>query len=193
MQADYVTKLPMDMHTSEYYRTEIIPKLMKEMNISNSHRVPKLVKIVVNIGLGEALKDRKILDSMSEQLTRITGQKPLVTKAHRAIATFKLRAGMEIGLKVTLRGARMWDFLRKVITIILPRVRDFRGINPKAFDHRGNLNLGFSEISVFPEVAYEKLDKVRGFEVTIVTTATNDEEGHMFLKSLGMPFVETKK
>lgn len=170
------------------YQTEIAPKLAKELNISNSHRVPRIQKIVINVGLGEALDDKKVLETMGNQVALVTGQKPLVTKARRAIATFKLRAGMPIGLKVTMRGQRMWAFLQKLIAIVLPRVRDFRGISAKGFDRDGNLNLGFPEISVFPEVQYETLDKIRGLEVTIVTTAKNALEGKKLLESLGMPF-----
>lgn len=176
------------MTLAQHYKKETVPALVKELGITNMHRVPRLSKIVVNIGLGEAMSDKKVLDTMGSQFALITGQKAQVTKARRAIATFKLRAGMPIGLKVTLRNRRMWDFLEKLITIVLPRVRDFRGISLTAFDRAGNLNLGFSEITVFPEVRYETLDKVRGMQVTIVTTAQNKEEGRQLLQSMGMPF-----
>lgn len=181
------------MNMSERYQKEIAPKLTQELKLSNVHRVPRITKIVINIGLGgEAMDDKKVFEIMSQQLGLITGQKPLVTKARRAIAVFKLRAGMPIGMKVTLRGARMWAFLEKLIGIVFPRVRDFRGISAKAFDRAGNLNLGFSEISVFPEINYETLDKVRGLEVTIVTTAQSAEEGKALLAALGMPFEKNK-
>lgn len=176
------------MTLSEQYQKEILPALSKELKIANHHRVPRMAKIVINVGLGEALNDKKVIEIMSEQIGLISGQKPLITKARRAIATFKLRAGMPIGLKATLRSRRMYEFLQKLITIVLPRVRDFRGISAKSFDQAGNLNLGFSEISVFPEVAYEKLDKIRGIEITIVTTARNREEGKLLLEKFGMPF-----
>ena len=176
------------MTLTEHYYKEIVPKLMEELKIKNIQRVPRLVKISINMGIGEAVKEKKILDTMAEQIGLITGQKPLYTKAHRAIANFKLRAGMPIGLKVTLRGKRMYAFLQKLVTIVLPRVRDFRGVSAKQFDRRGNLNMGFSEVSVFPEIQYEKLDKIRGLEITVVTTAVSDGEGKLLLTKLGMPF-----
>jgi large subunit ribosomal protein L5 len=179
------------MNMSERYQKEVAPKLAKELKFANVHRVPRITKIVINTGLGEAMDDKKILEAVGSQLSLITGQKPLVTKSRRAIAVFKLRAGAPIGLKVTLRGARMWAFLEKLIGIVFPRVRDFRGISARGFDRAGNLNLGFSEITVFPEVNYETLDKVRGLEVTIVTTAQNAEEGKALLAALGMPFEKT--
>lgn len=159
---------------------------------SNSLAVPKLKKIVVNIGLGEALENKKVLDTAAEQMARITGQKPIEAKAKRSISAFKLRAGMKIGLKVTLRGKRMHDFLKKLITIVLPRVRDFRGVSPSVFDGRGNLNIGFSELLVFPEINFEKLDKIRGCEVSIVTTARDDAKGKLLLEKFGFPFVKGK-
>ena len=179
------------MNMSERYQKEIAPKLAAELKFANVHRVPRITKIVINTGLGEAMDDKKILEAVGSQLSLITGQKPLVTKSRRAIAVFKLRAGAPIGLKVTLRGQRMWAFLEKLIGIVFPRVRDFRGISARGFDRAGNLNLGFSEITVFPEVNYETLDKVRGLEVTIVTTAQNAEEGKTLLAALGMPFEKT--
>lgn len=179
------------MTLAQKYQKEIMPKLATELKFSNVHRVPRITKIVINTGLGEAMDDKKILEAVGQQLALITGQKPLTTKSRRAIAVFKLRAGAPIGLKVTLRGARMWAFLEKMIGIVFPRVRDFRGVSTKGFDRDGNLNLGFSEITVFPEVNYETLDKVRGLEVTIVTTAQNKEEGKALLTALGMPFEKT--
>ena len=176
------------MNLSDRYHKEIMPKLSEELKFTNTHRVPRVAKIVLNIGLGEAMDDKKVLEIMSQQLALITGQKPLVTKSRRAIAVFKLRAGAPIGLKVTLRGARMWAFLEKLIGIVFPRVRDFRGVSANGFDRDGNLNLGFSEITVFPEVNYETLDKVRGVEVTIVTSAQTKDEGKALLTALGMPF-----
>lgn len=178
----------MNMNLSQRYQKEVMPKLTQELKFANIYRVPRVTKIVINIGLGEAMDDKKVLDIMSQQLALITGQKPLVTKARRAIAVFKLRAGAPIGLKVTLRGARMWEFLEKLIGIVFPRVRDFRGVSARGFDRDGNLNLGFSEITVFPEVNYETLDKIRGVEVTIVTSAQTKEEGKALLAALGMPF-----
>jgi large subunit ribosomal protein L5 len=186
MQTTYMT-------LSEKYQKETVEKLSKELTITNTHRVPRIDKIVLNIGLGEAMTDKKVLETMSNQLGLVSGQKPLVTKARRAIATFKLRAGMPIGLKVTLRGGKMWAFLEKLIAIVLPRVRDFRGISSKGFDRDGNLSLGFPEITVFPEVQYETLDKVRGVEVTIVTTAQSANEGKALLTALGMPFEKKEK
>ena len=170
------------------YRSETIPALSKELSIANVHMVPKVKKIIVNMGLGEALKDKKIIDKMSEQLALITGQKPKVTRATKSISAFKLRAGMPIGLKVTLRGKRMYEFLERLIKIVLPRVRDFRGINAGTFDGHGNISIGFSEMIVFPEVNFESLDKIRGLEVVIVTTATDDKQGKVLLEKMGMPF-----
>lgn len=149
---------------------------------------PKLSKVVINTGVKEALTDKKVLESMSSQLAQITGQKPIITHARRAIATFKLRKGDPIGLKVTLRGKRMDDFLTKLISIVLPRVRDFKGVSPAGFDGRGNYTLGIKELLVFPEVDFAKIEKVRGLEITMVTTAKNDKEGKKLLEELGMPF-----
>ncbi|HLB60975.1 MAG TPA: 50S ribosomal protein L5 [Patescibacteria group bacterium] len=176
------------MSLQEEYTKNIRPALQKEMQTTNIMAISRMSKIIVNIGLGEALKDKKVLETMGDQLSRVTGQKPLVTRARRSIATYKLRAGMPIGLKVTLRGKRMYDFYEKLTRIVLPRVRDFRGISRKTFDGSGNMSIGFSEITVFPEIHYEGLDRVRGLEVSIVTTAKNDEEGRTLLEKLGMPF-----
>ncbi len=170
------------------YKKDIVPKLIKEFGIKNPMAVPKLLKIVVNCGLGEALKDKKVLENMASQLSIITGQKPQITRASRAISTFKLRAGDAIGLKVTLRGKRMYDFYMKFVAIALPRVRDFRGIPSKRFDGHGNYTLGITEQTIFPELEYQLVDKIRGFEITFVTSAHTDEKGKTLLTLLGLPF-----
>jgi large subunit ribosomal protein L5 len=172
----------------ERYDNEVAPALQKEFGYDNVMRIPRLHKAVVNIGMGEAIQNAKAMDNAVRDLTEITGQKPVVTRAKRSVAAFKLREGMPIGVMVTLRGQRMWDFLDIVINIALPRLRDFQGISPDAFDGRGNYTLGIREQLVFPQVDYDKVDKVRGMEVTIVTTARTDEEGRRLLKLLGMPF-----
>jgi large subunit ribosomal protein L5 len=172
----------------ERYYNEVIPALKKSLNMSNVMEVPRIQKVVVNIGLGEALENAKALDAAVADLTQITGQKPVVTKARLSIANFKLREGRSIGAKVTLRGERMWSFLDRLMNIALPRVRDFRGISPNAFDGRGNYTLGLREQLVFPEIDYDKIDKLRGLEISIVTTARNDEQGRQLLQMLGMPF-----
>ena len=174
------------------YKKEIVSKLMQNLGITNPMAVPKLVKIVVNCGLGEALKDKKVLEKMTTQLAVVTGQKPQVTRAKRAISTFKLRAGDAIGIKVTLRGKRMYDFFTKLVAIALPRVRDFRGIKANGFDRNGNFTLGISEQTIFPELDYSMVDKVRGFEITFVTTATGDEHAQKLLTLLGLPFEKGK-
>lgn len=176
------------MTLREKYDQEVVPALLEKLKLKNKLAVPRLEKIVLNIGLGEALDNKKVLEIMSKQLALVTGQKPIVTKSRRAIAAFKLRADMPIGLKVTLRGRRMYSFLEKLIRIVLPRLRDFRGLSRKSFDALGNYSLGFSEITVFPEVDYESLDKTRGLQVTVVTTAQSKERGQMFLELLGLPF-----
>ncbi len=172
----------------ERYRQEVVPAMMRTFRYRNVMQVPRIEKVVVNIGLGEALDNPKALEFASADLMAITGQKPVLTKARRSIAAFKLREGRLIGAKVTLRGERMWGFLDRLMNIALPRVRDFRGVSPHAFDGRGNYTLGIREQLIFPEIQYDKIDKVRGLEVTIVTTAKTDEEGRMLLKLLGMPF-----
>ena len=172
----------------ERYSEEIAPALAKALNLSNKMEVPRISKVVINIGAGEALDNAKALDAAVNDLTLITGQKPVVTKARKSIANFKLREGRAIGVKVTLRGERMWSFLDRLINIALPRVRDFRGVSPDAFDGRGNYTLGLREQLVFPEIDYDKIDKLRGLEISIVTTARNDEEGRTLLAMLGMPF-----
>lgn len=170
------------------YRKEIVPALMKEFGYRNVMEVPRLQKIVVNVGLGEALQDVKALDAAARDITTITGQKPIITRAKRSIAGFKLREGNPIGIKVTLRGNRMYDFLDRMCNVALPRRRDFRGVSPDSFDGRGNYALGFKEQLVWPEIDYDSIDKIRGMEVIIVTTAKTDEEARRLLQLFGMPF-----
>lgn len=172
----------------EKYSKEVAPALMKKFAYRSPMQLPKIEKIVINMGVGEAAQNPKILDGAVEDLTRIAGQKPVVTRAKKSIAGFKLREGMPIGCKVTLRGERMYYFLDKLINVSLPRVRDFRGVSPKAFDGRGNYSLGLKEQLVFPEIEYDKIDKVRGMDIIIVTTAETDEEGRELLTQFGMPF-----
>ena len=172
----------------EKYRKEIAPALAKEFGIKNSMAVPKISKVVVNMGMGEAISNAKILDTAVDELKSVTGQKPVVTKAKKSIASFKLRQGMNIGTMVTLRGDRMYEFLDRLISVALPRVRDFRGISGKAFDGRGNYTLGIREQLIFPEIDFNKVDKTRGMNISIVTTAGNDEQARALLKALGMPF-----
>lgn len=172
----------------EKYNQEIAPAIAKEFEIKNQMAIPKLDKIVINMGAGEAISNSKILDSAVEELRVITGQQPVVTKAKKSIAAFKLREGMRIGTMVTLRGNQMYEFLDRLISVALPRVRDFRGISPKSFDGRGNYTLGIKEQLIFPEIDFNKVDKTRGMNISIVTTAENDEQGRSLLKSLGMPF-----
>ncbi len=176
------------MRLEEKYRNEVVPALMKSLGLKNIMQVPRITKIVVNIGLGEALDNAKALDYAVQDMATITGQKPIITKARKSVAAFKLREGRAIGVKVTLRGDKMWAFLDRLMNVALPRVRDFRGVSPNAFDGRGNYTLGVREQLIFPEIDYDKIDKVRGMEVTIVTTARNDEEGRQLLTLLGMPF-----
>ena len=172
----------------ELYREHIVPAMRKELGYENVMQVPRLEKIVVNVGVGEALQNAKALDATVQDITTITGQKPIVTRARRSIANFKLREGNPIGVKVTLRGNRMWDFLDRLCNIALPRQRDFRGISPDSFDGRGNYSLGLREQLVFPEIDYDKIDKIRGMEIAIVTTAQTDEEALHLLRHLGLPF-----
>ncbi len=172
----------------EKYLKEIIPALMKAFDFKNVMQAPRIEKVVLNIGLGEAMDNAKALEAAVSDLTQITGQKPIMTKARKSIANFKLREGRIIGSKVTLRGARMWFFLDRLINIALPRVRDFRGVSPDAFDGRGNYTLGLRDQLVFPEIEYDKIDKLRGLEVTIVTTARTDDHARLLLQLLGMPF-----
>jgi large subunit ribosomal protein L5 len=172
----------------ERYETEVAPALKKALNLDNVMQIPRIKKVVVNIGVGEALENAKALDAAVSDMTQITGQKPVITKARMSIANFKLREGRAIGVKVTLRGDRMWAFLDRLMNVALPRVRDFRGISPDAFDGRGNYTLGLREQLVFPEIEYDKIDKLRGLEVAIVTTARTDDEARQLLLMLGMPF-----
>jgi len=170
------------------YEEEVVPALVKEFGYQNPMQVPRLTKITVNIGLGEALTNAKAVDAAVTDMTAITGQKPVVTKARRSIAQFKIREGNTIGAKVTLRGQRMWDFLERLTRVALPRIRDFRGVPSKSFDGRGNYSLGLREQLAFPEIEYDKVDRLRGLELTVVTTAKTDEEGQRLLALLGMPF-----
>lgn len=172
----------------ERYEKEIAPKLQEQFGFKNPYEIPRLEKIVLNMGLGEAIQNMKIMDTAVEELKAIAGQKPVITRAKKSIAAFKLREGMPIGCMVTLRRQRMWDFLNKLVNIALPRVRDFRGISGKAFDGNGNYSLGIKEHIIFPEIDYDKIDKIKGLNVSIVTSATTDEEGKALLKLLGMPF-----
>jgi large subunit ribosomal protein L5 len=176
------------MTLQQKYSTEIKETLRKELAIANVEAVPKLTKIVVNVGLGEALTDKKVLEKVGQQLSVITGQKAAITRAKVSISTFKLRAGEPIGLKVTLRGKRMYDFFERLIRIVLPRVRDFRGISPRSFDGQGNYNLGLKEQIIFPEIEYGSIDKIRGLEITFVTSAKTDAAGLALLTKLGLPF-----
>jgi large subunit ribosomal protein L5 len=175
-------------HMKERYQQDVAPALRKEFSLDNPMQVPRIEKVVVNIGVGEALDNAKSLDSAVDEMTLITGQKPIVTKARKSIAAFKLREGRAIGVKVTLRGERMWSFLDRMINVALPRTRDFRGVSGDSFDGRGNYTLGIREQIIFPEIQYDKIDKVRGFEVTIVTTARDDEQARRLLQLMGMPF-----
>lgn len=172
----------------EKYKTDVIPAMMQKFGYKNIMQVPKLEKVVVNMGLGEAIQNSKIIDAAVGDLMTITGQKPVVTKAKKSIAAFKLRAGMTVGAKVTLRGERMYQFADKLFNIALPRVRDFRGISPNSFDGRGNYSLGVREQLMFPEIEYDKIDKVRGMDIIFVTTAKTDEEARELLRLMGMPF-----
>ncbi|MBA2501411.1 MAG: 50S ribosomal protein L5 [Pyrinomonadaceae bacterium] len=170
------------------YNEEIAPALAKEFNLTNPMRTPRLEKIVINMGIGEAIANAKLLDTAADELTAITGQKPVITRAKKSIASFKLRKGMPIGVMVTLRGDRMYEFLDRFVSVALPRVRDFRGISPKSFDGRGNYTVGIREQLIFPEIDFNKVDKARGMNISIITTAPNDEEARALLRSLGMPF-----
>ncbi len=175
----------------EMYSTEVIPQLKARLGYENTMQLPRLSKIVLSIGLGEAIQDAKALESAQRDLGMISGQHPVTTRAKKPIAAFKLRAGMPIGMMVTLRGKRMYDFFDKLVSVVLPRIRDFRGVSPDSFDGRGNYNLGIKEQSVFSEIDYDKIDKIRGLEVTIVTTARSDSEARTMLELMGMPFRRT--
>jgi len=173
---------------TEQYKNEVVPALMDEFEYSSVMEVPRINKIVINVGLGEALDNAKALEFASNDIMMISGQKPVITKAKKSVASFKLREGRSIGVKVTLRGEKMWSFLTRLIHVALPRTRDFQGVSPDSFDGRGNYTLGLREQLIFPEINYDSIDKIRGMEVTIVTTARNDEEGRRLLTLLGMPF-----
>jgi large subunit ribosomal protein L5 len=172
----------------EFYHKNVMAKLKKQFNFKNVHQIPRLTKIVINIGLGEAKENIKVLDIATEELAAITGQKPLICRAKKSLSNFKIRQGMPIGIKVTLRSAMMYEFLDRLINIAMPRIRDFRGIESSSFDGRGNFNLGLAEQYIFPEINVEKSDKTRGMNITIVTTAEKDEHAKMLLESFGMPF-----
>jgi large subunit ribosomal protein L5 len=170
------------------FREELLPRLQSELGFGNPMQVPRLEKVVLNMGVGDSLKDGRLLDAALEDLTTVTGQKPLVTRARKSIAGFKLREGMAIGAKVTLRGDRMWEFLDRLLSIALPRIRDFRGLDPSRFDGHGNFTIGVTEQLIFPEIDYDKVVKVRGMDITVVTTAHTDDEGRALLQALGFPF-----
>ncbi len=184
-QATYTSRL------KETYRSEVLPRLKDELGLDNVMQVPKPLKVVINMGVGDASKEAKLLDGAIKDLTIITGQKPALRRARKSIATFKIREGMPIGAAVTLRGDRMWDFLDRLSAIALPRIRDFRGLNPRSFDGRGNYSFGLSEQLVFPEIDYDDIDATRGMDITIVTSATNDDHGRALLRALGFPLKPT--
>lgn len=172
----------------EQYKTELVPKLMEKLSITNPMAVPKISKITLNMGVGEALTDRKVMDHAVQDLTRISGQKPVVRPARKSVASFKIREGFPIGCKVTLRAERMYEFLDRLVSIAIPRVRDFRGLTPKAFDGRGNYSVGVREQIIFPEIDYDQVDSIRGLDIAITTTARNDEEGRALLEAFNFPF-----
>ena len=172
----------------QYYREQVVPKLRAELQIDNVMRVPRISKITVNMGVGEAVADKKVMDAAVADLAKITGQKPLITKSRKAIASFKIRAGLQIGAKVTLRGRRMYEFLDRLISIAMPRIRDFRGVSPRSFDGQGNYSLGVKEQIIFPEIQYDQIDQVRGMDITITTTAKDDRHGRALLEAFNFPF-----
>jgi large subunit ribosomal protein L5 len=172
------------------YREQVVPSLTQEFGFANPMQVPRVVKVVVNMGVGDAARDSKLIEGAVRDLTAITGQKPVVTKARKSIAQFKLREGMPIGTHTTLRGDRMWEFLDRLVSVALPRIRDFRGLSPRQFDGKGNYTFGLNEQSMFHEIDQDRIDRVRGMDITVVTTATNDDEGRALLKALGFPFKE---
>lgn len=178
--------MPQRLYT--LYSETIVPKLKQELGYANIHQLPKLEKVVINRGLGEASQNAKALESSVAEISVITGQKPVITRAKQAIAAFKIREGMPVGLMVTLRGERMYAFVDRLINVALPRIRDFRGVSPKSFDGRGNYTIGIREQIIFPEISYDSVDQIRGMDISIVTTAKNDEEGRALLKAMGMPF-----
>jgi len=170
------------------YRTTILPKLKTDLGVENVMQVPRITKITVNMGVGEAVADRKVMDAAVADLTKITGQKPMITKSRKAIASFKLRAGLAVGCMVTLRGDRMYEFLDRLISIAMPRIRDFRGVSPRSFDGRGNYSLGVKEQIIFPEIQYDQIDQIRGMDITITTTATDNKQGRALLEAFNFPF-----
>jgi large subunit ribosomal protein L5 len=172
----------------QIYREKVVPELMQTLALQNPMQVPRIKKIVVNMGVGEAVADKKIMDNAVADLTKITGQKPLVTRARKSVATFKVRDGLAIGAKVTLRGARMYEFLDRLVTIAMPRIRDFRGVSARSFDGRGNYNFGVREQIIFPEIAYDQIDAIRGMDITITTSATDDKAGRALLEAFNFPF-----
>ena len=172
----------------EFYKETVVPKLTKDLGVKNAMQVPKLVKITVNMGVGEAVADRKVMDAAVADLTKITGQKPKLCMSKKSIASFKVRENLAIGTKVTLRGDRMWEFFDRLVTIAIPRIRDFRGINPRSFDGRGNFSLGIKEQIIFPEIQYDQIDQLRGMDITITTTAKDDKQGRALLNAFNFPF-----
>jgi large subunit ribosomal protein L5 len=172
----------------QYYREQVIPRLQKELDIANPMEVPRITKITVNMGVGEAVADKKVMDAAVGDLTKLSGQKPLVTRSRQAIASFKIRAGLPIGCKVTLRGARMYEFLDRLISIAMPRIRDFRGVSARSFDGRGNYSLGVKEQIIFPEIQYDQIDQIRGMDITITTTAKDNRHGRALLEAFNFPF-----
>jgi len=172
----------------KYYRETVIPRLRQELAITNAMEVPKIVKITINMGVGEAVADKKIIDSAAADLAKISGQKPALCQSRKSIASFKLREGLPIGCKVTLRGARMYEFLDRLISVAMPRIRDFRGVSPRSFDGRGNYNMGVKEQIIFPEIQYDQVDKIRGMDITITTTARDDKAGRALLDAFSFPF-----
>jgi large subunit ribosomal protein L5 len=172
----------------QYYREQVLTRLQRDLGIGNPMEVPRITKITVNMGVGEAVADKKVMDAAVADITKITGQKPLVTKSRKAIASFKIRAGLAIGCKVTLRGARMYEFLDRLINIAMPRIRDFRGVSPRSFDGRGNYSLGVKEQIIFPEIQYDQIDQIRGMDITITTTARDNRQGRALLEAFSFPF-----
>jgi large subunit ribosomal protein L5 len=172
----------------QYYREQVLSRLQRDLGIANPMEVPRITKITVNMGVGEAVADKKVMDAAVGDLTKITGQKPLVTKSRKAIASFKIRADLPIGCKVTLRGARMYEFLDRLISIAIPRIRDFRGVSPRSFDGRGNYSLGVKEQIIFPEIQYDQIDQIRGMDITITTTAKDNRQGRALLEAFNFPF-----
>jgi large subunit ribosomal protein L5 len=175
----------------QYYREKVIPRLREELKIANVMQVPRIAKITINMGVGEAVADKKVMDAAVADLAKITGQKPLITKSRKAVATFKIREGLPIGAKVTLRGKRMYEFLDRLISIAMPRIRDFRGVSARAFDGRGNYTMGVKEQIIFPEIQYDQVDQIRGMDITITTTAVDDRHGRALLDAFNFPFRKT--